>query len=219
MYHTLITCNQVIPTLTVLLHLHSGLLHVHLLMLQQLFRIHKEASALQTLELLHVTILWNTLDCGGLYFPFDLLTSVDLLMDQHILQRVEKLMTLAAHELVLCVGFFDLHERQRFSHAGIFIGVRSAALDKVYSLNRLWLETDDVVQSVVRAHFESLPTVESIKVSFLKYLQRPKTNKNNNLMMHTFVLSFPVRCHAMQSNHVNNPNVSVLLPNIFGSPM
>lgn len=111
-----------------LLHLHPGLLHVHLLMLQQLFGIHKEASALQTLELLHVTILWDTLNCGGLYFPLDLLTRVDLLMDQHILQRVEKLMALTAHELMLCVGFFGLHDRQLLSHAGIFIGVVSAVL-------------------------------------------------------------------------------------------
>lgn len=104
-----------------LLHLHPGLLHVHLLMLQQLLGIHKEASTFQTLELLHVTILWDTLDRGGLYFTFNLLTRVDLLMDQHILQRVEKLMALTAHELMLRVGFFGVHEL--LSHAWVFIGV------------------------------------------------------------------------------------------------
>lgn len=128
MCYDFLTHNQGIPTLTVLLHLHPSLLHVHLLMLQQLLRIHKQASALQTLELLHVAILWDTLNRGGLYLPVDLLTCVDLLMDQHILQRVEKLMTLAAHELMLCVGFFDLHERQLLGHARIFIGVMFAAL-------------------------------------------------------------------------------------------
>lgn len=116
MHYTLITCNQAILALTVLLHLHPGLLHVHLLMLQELFGIHKEASALQTLELLHMTVLWDTLNGGGLYFPLDLLTRVDLLVDQHVLQRVEELMALAAHELMLSVGFFHLHERQLLSH-------------------------------------------------------------------------------------------------------
>lgn len=61
------------------------------------------------------------------------------------------------------------------------------------------------------------PVVKSIKVFFFfKYLQRAKTNIHKNpLVMHTFVLSFSVRWHAMQSSHGNNLRVSVRLPNIF----
>lgn len=96
------TCSEdLLASLTLLLRLHAGVSHVHLLVLQQLFRVHQEATALQTLVVLSLLKLRDALDGHSLHFP--LLASVDLLMNQHILQCAEKLMTLAAHEMVLHV--------------------------------------------------------------------------------------------------------------------
>lgn len=76
-----------------LLELHPSLSHVHLLMLQQLLCIHKEAPTLQTLVVLTLA------DARGLSIVF--LDRVDLLVDQNLLQGAEELLALAAHVLVL----------------------------------------------------------------------------------------------------------------------
>ena len=92
-------------SLTLMLHLHPSLSHVHLLVLQQLLWVHQEGPTLQTLVLLGLPNLLDTLDGHGLPFSLSLslLASVDLLVDQHILQGVEELMALTAHILVLHV--------------------------------------------------------------------------------------------------------------------
>lgn len=104
-------------SLTLVLHLHPRLSHVHLLVLQQFLRIYEERPTLQTLVLLALPHLWETLDGHGLlYLPFSFLASVNLLMDQHILQSVEELVALTAHVLMLHIHTFCLP--LLLSHAG-----------------------------------------------------------------------------------------------------
>ena len=87
-----------------MLHLQPSLPHVHLLVPQQLLRVHQEAPTLQTLVVLGLPHH----GLAQLHIHVSLGARVDLLVDQHIVQGVEELVALAAHVLVLHVNTLRL---------------------------------------------------------------------------------------------------------------